>query len=931
MKRWLVRIAVILVIVEVAYVAAVNAALNLPATQAYINQLKPEKFRFRWDQAWSWYPFRVHVTNFNGNFQSWSQQWEVSAPEVSGTFAITALMSKTVHFYNMDGGDIDLKFRPRPRPDRNDADIRQFYPTIEGRDPNLAAEPTPTEEPGMKLVFEIAHAGGENSIWFGGLKTTLAGDLQVTVTQQTKHGPLTISDGRADVTVKELTVDGKQVSNGGTIKGTFDLGPFIPYKNRGLKALAFFSTDAEIELPIDRLDFLNVFFKPTTGVTVGGNGALNGRLVFDKDYLKPGTDVTISANSLTVAQDPFVVDGDGTLKVQVAEATPDTINSEFRFVNLGAKDQGETLFEGKDLVLAIDRSSYVVPENNDFGRKRVEFRIPSMTVPNLAAYQRFLPAKWRVALVGGTGSLEGTAELTPSTLTADLALRSEEAELQFNDKDSFKTDLALILKAAGEASNTSASIDISGSSLSLDDSNIKTPDANVIDSWKATLTVSKGVADFSLPGDDGDGRKGFQKLVDDRDIKELLATLDGQFTAGLVISDLDWANNLFNNPYSLAFTSSAEIDTDLTIRKGYLAEGSKLQMQPQTFALNILDYIAEGSGGFDLTVDKGGDAPDLSVSANLTNASFRRDDEKQAVIDDVTLALQASTKGVSLKDGGEVTAVNLVIPSAKVTDMTAYNAYLPKGSPVRILGGTADLNAKLDMQESTAGGFVKLKTSRVTAALDGQRISGTIGLDVKIDGGSAKDKTFNITGSSLSVDGVRLAGESAAQRNWSARIDFGKSRVVWSKQTSLDANAKVRMTDTRPLVAFFAAHRKGNEWLDRVLDLEDVRGNATIKVEPNAFIVPYALAKSDTIEVGAKGIFSERNRQGMYYARYGALAGILAFDNGKRHFALLGATKKFEEYVPGGKLPGLSEGRASPPRSSTGRARKGPFSIFKRK
>jgi hypothetical protein len=301
------------------------------------------------------------------------------------------------------------------------------------------------------------------------------------------------------------------------------------------------------------------------------------------------------------------------------------------------------------------------------------------------------------------------------------------------------------------------------------------------------------------------------------------------------------------------------------------------------------------------------------------------------VIDDVTLALQATTKGVSLKDGGEVTAVNLAIPSAKVTDMTAYNAYLPKGSPVRIIGGTADLNAEVNMQESTAGGFVKLKTSRVQADLVGQRISGTIGLDVKINGGSAKDKTFDITGSSLAVDGVRLAGDSAGRRNWNARIDFGKSRVVWSKQTSLDASASVRMTDTRPLVELFAAHRKGNEWLDRVLDLKDVRGNATIKVDPNAFVVPYALAKSDTIEVGAKGIFSERNRQGMYYAKYGALAGILAFDNGKRHFALLGATKKFNEYVPGGKLPGLSEGRRSSRRSSTGRARKGPFSIFKRK
>jgi hypothetical protein len=115
LKRWFIRIAVALAIVEVAYVGVINVALNLPATQDLVNRIKPEKFRFRWDRAWSWYPFRIHVTNFNGNFQSWSQQWEISVPEVNGTFALVPLLSRTVNVYDLDGGNVDLKFRPRPR------------------------------------------------------------------------------------------------------------------------------------------------------------------------------------------------------------------------------------------------------------------------------------------------------------------------------------------------------------------------------------------------------------------------------------------------------------------------------------------------------------------------------------------------------------------------------------------------------------------------------------------------------------------------------------------------------------------------------------------------------------------------------------------------------------------------------------------------
>jgi hypothetical protein len=298
------------------------------------------------------------------------------------------------------------------------------------------------------------------------------------------------------------------------------------------------------------------------------------------------------------------------------------------------------------------------------------------------------------------------------------------------------------------------------------------------------------------------------------------------------------------------------------------------------------------------------------------------------VIDNMALAVTADTKNVSLKEGGTVTAVNLSIPTAKVNDMTAYNDFLPKGSPVRILGGTADLSARVEMREDSAGGFVKFKAANVAADIDGYPISGTLGVDVKIKGGSAKEKTFDITGSSLTLDSLRAPG---TQRGWNARIDLGRSKVVWNKPAKLDASASFRMTDTRPLIdLFFEARGKGNKWLDRIFDLKDVRGNATIRLEPNEVVIPYALVKSDTIAVGAKGFIREEDRQGMFYAKYGAIAGVLVFENGRRRFGLINATKKFEEYVPGEKLPGMrSSGSSS--KSKGGGTKKDPFSIFKRK
>jgi hypothetical protein len=65
----------------------------------------------------------------------------------------------------------------------------------------------------------------------------------------------------------------------------------------------------------------------------------------------------------------------------------------------------------------------------------------------------------------------------------------------------------------------------------------------------------------------------------------------------------------------------------------------------------------------------------------------------------------------------------------------------------------------------------------------------------------------------------------------------------------------------------------------------------------------------------------------VFYARLGSVAGIVAVDNKEKKFGLIGATRKFEDYVPGGPLPGIHDPAAPVPAAT---AKKSPFSIFKR-
>ncbi|MCB1497715.1 MAG: hypothetical protein KDJ86_18180 [Bauldia sp.] len=932
MKRWLIRIVVILAVVEVVYLAAINVVLNLPATQAYLNQMRPERITYHWERAWSWIPFRVHATGLVLNGQSWAQQFELSAPSASLSFGILPLFAKTIHLYDVVSADVSLRFRPRPNPDLDDTALRPFYPTIEGRDPNSPAEPVPSQTPGWKLVYDLARIDGDNNdVWLGPVRMTLAGEATASVAKQNLNGPLEVNDGSADVAIKTLTIAGRTVTETGSIKGTFNVASYLPQDNRGFKLLAFLSLDADIDLPVDDLAFLDILLKRVSGLNLGGKGGVKGHVAFSKGDLRPGTDVEIAAGQVKVDLAPYSVDGDGTVTAKVDEATADTLNANFRFSKLSAyrQPENETLFTGTDLAIEVDRTTRLLPGAiKEKVPRRVAMTIPKVSVPDISVYQRYVPDKWHAQVLGGSGSLDGHAEFAAASLDFDLTLHSEDAEVKLRE-DSFETGLDFVIKAKGETDDQIARVDITGSHLDLDDSRIKVKESKDSAPWQTHLAIIEGVARFDLPdqSDAGEGFVGFWSLFHDRDLKAMLASVDGELKATLSVSDLNWVNQFFKNPYSLAIYNSAEVSADVKVQSGFLVEGSSVKMPTTDFRVEILDYVATGDGGFDIVVEKGGEDPDMRLDANLSKASFRLQDEKAAVVDDMTLAVVATAKGVSLKDGGSVKSVEMNVPSARITDMAAYNAYLPKSSPVRILGGTADLSAKLDMSEESATGFVKMKTSRVEADVGGDRISGVIALDVPIGGGSAKDKTFIISGSSLALSAVRVVG-GLATNDWSGRVDIGKGKVVWRKPMNLDMTGTFQMADARPLASFFDSHRKEQKWLDRILSLKNIRGDATIKVEPKEIVIPYAMAKAEPVEVGVKGIFGPGVRQAMFYARYGNLSGILEVDGSEKRFGLFGAKRKFDDYRPGGPLPGLSS------RSGNNRAEtpaKKPFSIFKRR
>lgn len=110
---------------------------------------------------------------------------------------------------------------------------------------------------------------------------------------------------------------------------------------------------------------------------------------------------------------------------------------------------------------------------------------------------------------------------------------------------------------------------------------------------------------------------------------------------------------------------------------------------------------------------------------------------------------------------------------------------------------------------------------------------------------------------------------------------------------------KIRMHDTRPIVALLANQRGKYGWIEKLLTVEDIEGEAKLNIASGEVSIPYAFAGSDKIDVGAKGLMNAESREGIFLARYRKLTGILKVKDGERNFDIIGARKKFDAYVPG--------------------------------
>lgn len=476
------RILTILAIAELSYLVVINAALQLPITQDLVNKIRPEKFYVSWERAWSWYPFRVHAEGVFANGQARTQQWQVTATSASGSISIVPLVLKQVYLSNITAENIDYRQRPRLKPNVDYSGRLAYFPDIKDREIIPVESGELKKKRPWKIHVSDATVAGEHRFWILNIQGTATGSAFGNLYTETRRGAFWLDIEQFDLELGPALLNGAaEAFHGGRAVGSLGFSPLVRAENPGRRMLRFAYLDADLDLNLESLDFINLLAGGLGNFNVSGAGHAAGHLVISDGHVRAGTDLLVTADDLGVSIYDTGIAGIGEVRVHTPEATDIPLGLDIHYDQLRATRVGDEkpFLTGETLQLAYRGSNFIIPDPSlglsdlwdDAEAKRrrkgntFALRVAQATVPDMAALNHYVPPDTTVQFSGGKTELNADIQFTESSLEGSIRLDSAATQLQIDDS-TLRADLDMDIRL-GSGNPRLLSADFSGSTLRL--------------------------------------------------------------------------------------------------------------------------------------------------------------------------------------------------------------------------------------------------------------------------------------------------------------------------------------------------------------------------------------------------------------------------------------------------------------------------------
>ena len=504
--RWLRRLALALLAVEVLWLVVANVMLAGPLSALFSGS--PEKLVVRWESAWSAYPTHVHVRGFYLRNQSRRMQMEIEIGEVDGRIGLLPLVTRRIAIRGASGSGVEVRARHRLDAAERYAPYAPHMPPIEGLDNPPTDPPVRKREnpPVWTVSFENLGWVSGDEIWIDAFRVgpglSVRGSAEIVPREH-----FVLSDLDAVLQAVDAVALGEPFAIGLTGQAHVAMSP-IPMK----QSLAPGET---WELPLDDPDLTldldgEMAAAPLADLLTagldwfaieGGTGPLSAHVEVEDGRLLDGSQVDLVLPDLALRLTEFRLVGAADCRWELVEEREEgEAGGGWRLTIAGSEIEGQRL----DPPLPLLRAESLDVRLTGGDRRLAEYRqdtrlavrLDGGAIDDLTPWAAYVPAKTGLELRHGHGTV--TARLDADTETdrgeASADVRLSDVELDyFGETVAGRADLALRLPVLVLDERRYA---LDGSKLSLTATDLEP-------SWEGTFTLDDG---WLTPGRDPSAR-----------------------------------------------------------------------------------------------------------------------------------------------------------------------------------------------------------------------------------------------------------------------------------------------------------------------------------------------------------------------------------------------------------------------------------------
>ncbi|MEM1246190.1 MAG: hypothetical protein AAGK22_07445 [Acidobacteriota bacterium] len=796
-RRWLLLLPLALPLV-------ILAGLNLWLRWLAPQQLTTERRQVQWSRAWTLWPTTVHVKDLQLVQRGPTQEWQLSAEEATVALDLLGLRRRHFHIRRGRGNGVSFFLRRRLAEGVAGDDVQHLPPIGDLALTQRESGPRAGGRNPWRVTLGNLDLRGVRELWVDEIRAVSAeeqGIGRVAGTAQFQgRGPMQLVDVVAELDGASLFLGADQAVDGLALTATLALAETPVPKLRTLEALDSLTAVLQISGDVPSLRFLRELIPEEKPLRLEGEGRLEADLKLEGREFREGSTLRVDARQLEVEVGWLDAAGQGAIdaRVELEEGAERLdLRVDLEGLDVAASRGNPMSARASDLDLVV--TGFEPRVDRPLERTELKLELPRLDLPNLAEFQPLLPEGLDLQILGGKGTLETRMNLEGGDQNASFRVLAEEAQLRFRGTDVFGR-LSLSGRTTGQASRRS--LDLSDVGLSFQG---------------ATRPSGAGARPVPVRADLGLDRLrlAFPEGAKVPRIAPQTLRLRGD------VDDLGWWSNPFSDSGWLRLGGEAELSATLRVLRG---AGGKMRLSSPSEAeldFPLLDLALSEwstSGPARLRGELGGGGRGF-VELNVRDPLLEHPEHASFQLPSLQLTARGS--------GAEDLAVTAEAESTRPFTLTALNSYVPTDS-FRFAEGLGTMAGRLDWTGGDAQVALSLVSSELTAELLDEPFTGKLRLDVELEAGARSEEALEVSRGQLRLEDVAFPGIPREDGEWWLVADLQEGSVSTGRPLGLDADVRLRLRDTEPIVRMVGESHRAVRWFRRILEVNDIDGTARL-------------------------------------------------------------------------------------------------------